>query len=129
MTNRTKAKVAGKTVKGLAKYPVARKAARPAVKLAFRAGKPVAKRKARQRVAPITDAAQRVGEAAGLAYAMIATYGPDAARQLGLIEPPPKPKRTAPRVVAGAVIGGTAVYFLDPDSGEQRRKKVADLVS
>ncbi|MBV8988995.1 MAG: YtxH domain-containing protein [Solirubrobacterales bacterium] len=31
--------------------------------------------------------------------------------------------------MAGAVIGGTAVYFLDPDSGEERRKKVTDLVS
>ncbi len=133
MKNSTKAKAAGKTVKGLAKYPIARqatvKAARPTTKLAFKVAKPIAKRKATQKMAPIAEAAQRVGEVAGLAYAVIATYGPDAARELGLIEPPPKPKRTLPRVVIGVVIGGTAVYFLDPDSGDERRKKVAGLVS
>jgi hypothetical protein len=51
-----------------------------------------------------------------------------AAYALGLIEPP-KPKRTAPRIAAGAVLGAGAVYLLDPEQGKQHRRRVAQLVT
>jgi uncharacterized Zn-binding protein involved in type VI secretion len=133
LTNGTKATLAGKTAKGLVKYPAARratiKATRPSAKLAFKVGKPVVKRRAKQQLERIGEAAERFGEVVTAVGSVVATYGPDAARQLGLLEPPPKPKRTAPRVAVGVVIGGVAVYFLDPDLGPERRKRVAGLVS
>ena len=140
LTNGTKSTLAGKTAKGLVKYPAARratvKAARPSAKLVFKVGKPVVKRRAKQQLERIGEAAERFGEivtAVGTVATevgtVLATYGPDAARQLGLLEPPPRPKRTAPRVAVGVVIGGVAVYFLDPDLGPERRKRVAALVS
>ena len=133
LTNGTKATVARKTAKGLVKYPAARrvtvKAAPPTAKLAFKVGKPLVMRRARQGVERISEAAERFGEAATTLGAVLATYGPDAARQLGLLEPPPKPKRTAPRVLIGIVIGAGAVYLLDPEHGQERRQQVVDLVS
>jgi hypothetical protein len=134
----TKGKAGVKGAKALAKRPqllangakaavpagrFALKARKPALKVgkpALKAGKPVLKRKARKRADQIEDAARRFGEA-------LAVYGPQAAYELGLAEPP-KPKRTAPRVVAGIVIGASAMYFLEPGQGSERRKKVVELV-
>ena len=60
--------------------------------------------------------AERLGDLLGTT---LATYGPQAAQQLGLAEPPKK-KRTAPRVALGIVIGATAVYFFEPERGAAR---------
>jgi hypothetical protein len=38
-------------------------------------------------------------------------------------------KRTAPKVAAGAVLGASAMYFLEPEHGKEHREKVAQLVS
>ncbi|HLY51215.1 MAG TPA: hypothetical protein VKR21_18630 [Solirubrobacteraceae bacterium] len=54
-------------------------------------------------------------------------HAPRAAYDLGLAEPP-KPKRTAPRLVAGVVIAASAVYFLEPEHGKEHREKVTQLV-
>lgn len=56
----------------------------------------------------------------------MAVHATRAAYELGLAKPP---KRTTPRVVAGIVIGASAVYFLEPESGPKHRKKVVKLVS
>lgn len=56
----------------------------------------------------------------------VAVHATRAAYELGLAKPP---KRTTPRVVAGIVIGASAVYFLEPESGPKHRKKVVKLVS
>lgn len=121
----TKGILAGKATKGVAKRPGLRgagaRAAAPAGKLGLRVGKPVAKHQARQRIERIGEAARSFGEA-------LATYGPQAAEEFGLVEPP-KPKRTAPRVAAGIVIGAGAVYFLEPEHGREHREKVLRLVA
>jgi hypothetical protein len=70
----------------------------------------------------------RIGEAMRSAGETLVTYGPQAAQNLGLVEVP-KPKRTAPRVAAGVVIGAGAMYFLEPEHGKEHREKVAHLVS
>jgi F0F1-type ATP synthase membrane subunit c/vacuolar-type H+-ATPase subunit K len=106
-----------KAVKGVANNP-------NVVKLGAKASKPVAKRKARKGVKRV----ERFGEAAAEFGRELVVYGPQAAQELGLIEQP-KPKRTAPRVAAGVVIGATAVYFLEPETGREHREKVMKLVA
>lgn len=107
--------VAGvKATKGVAKNP----------RTVVKASKPVAKRKARKGV----NRVERFGEAAAAFGRELVVYGPQAAQELGLVEAP-KPKRTAPRVAAGVVIGAGAVYFLEPEHGREHREKVTQLVA
>jgi hypothetical protein len=107
-------KAGAKTASPIAKFSA--KATKPVAKLA----KPVAKRRARNRIESISDALRSAADE-------LVTYGPQAAQELGLVEPP-KPKRTAPRVMAGVVIGASAMYFLEPEHGKEHREKVAELV-
>jgi hypothetical protein len=100
------------------------KATKPAAKVAVKAGKPMAKRRARRRGDQMIDVARMLGDRARLAGEVLVVYGPMVAYELGLAERP-TPKRTAPRVMAGIVIGATAVYFLDAE----HREKVGGLVS
>ena len=80
----------------------------PAIRFGFKLSKPVAKRKARERVEPALVVVRTVGP-------LVAEYGPPLAEQFGLIEKP-KPKRTAPRVLVGVVIGAGAMYVLSQRS-------------
>jgi hypothetical protein len=120
----TKGKAGFKAAKGLAKRPRllagGAQAALPVGKLGLRASKPVLKRQARRRIDQLDKTAHTLGE-------MLAVQGPRAAYELGLAEPP-KPKRTAPRVAAGVIIGASAVYFLEPEHGREHREKVAQIV-
>jgi hypothetical protein len=121
----TKGKVGLKAAKGAAKRPRAvlagTRAAIPAAKLGVKASRPLLKRRARQRADQLLDVSRKVGQA-------LTVYGPQTAYELGLAEPP-KPKRTAPRLAAGIVIGASAVYFLEPGQGREHRERVAQLVS
>jgi hypothetical protein len=123
LSTAVKAKAGAKAVKGAAKNPgVVRfgaQASKPVVKL--RVKTPLAKRGARRRFEHFGETARDFGET-------LVAYGPSAAAELGLVEAP-KAKRTAPRLVAGAVLGAGAVYFLEPESGPAHRDKVKDLVS
>jgi hypothetical protein len=125
LSTTTKAKLGAKSAKGVAKNPgilrVSGKAASPIAKLGVKAGKPFAKRRARQN-------AQKVGDAVRTVATTLAVYGPEAARELGLVDAP-KPKRTAPRVAAGVVIGAGAMYLLEPEHGREHREQLAKLVS
>ena len=120
-----KARIGVKSAKTAVKHPrsvrISGKAITPLSKVALKAGSPLVKRRVRRRVEQLGDAARVIGET-------LVTYGPPAAYELGLAEPP-KPKRTAPRVAAGIVIGASAVYFLEPEHGREHREKVAQLVS
>jgi hypothetical protein len=124
ISNKTKGKAGFKVAKATAKRPQVllsgTKIALPAGKAGLKASKPLLKRRARQRVDQLDKASRTLGEA-------LAVYAPRAAYDLGLAEPP-KPKRTAPRVVAGAVIGASAMYFLEPGHGKEHREKVGQLV-
>lgn len=110
----TKRKVGVKAAKGLAMRP-------ELARLTFRAGKPLLKRRARQSAEQLADAARTV-------VTILAIYGPLVGQELGLVEAP-KPKRTAPYVAAGVVIGASAVYFLEPRYGRERRQQLLRLVS
>jgi hypothetical protein len=98
------------------------KAAAPAAKGGFKVTKAVGKRKARRRIEDLGDAARSVAD-------LLAFYAPEAAEALGWIEPP-KPKRTAPRVLLGVVIGATTMYLLEPGApGREHRAQLARLVA
>ena len=126
LSNSTKGKVglkaAGAAIKSPSATRLVAKASAPAAKGGMRLGKSIAKRKASHRIEDVGKTARAVGET-------IAIYGPEAAQLFGWVEPP-KPKRTAPRVLVGIAIGATAMFLLEPGaSGKERRAKVLSLVS
>ena len=125
LSNSTKGKVGRKAAGAAIRHPSATrkvaKASAPAAKGGLRLGKAIAKRKASRRIEDVGKTARAVGET-------IAMYGPEAARLFGWTEPP-KPKRTAPRVLVGIVIGATAMFLFEPGAaGKERRAKVLALV-
>jgi hypothetical protein len=121
----TKTKAAAKAAKIAVANPrpfrVGARAARPVGKVGFKATKPLAKRRARQRVEDLGQAARSARETA-------VVYGPRVAYALGLVEVP-KRKPMTPFFVAGIVIGASAMYFLDTGRGGERRRRVAQLVT
>lgn len=126
LSNSTKGKVglkaAGAAIKNPAATRLVAKASAPAAKGGLRLGKAAAKRKASRRIEDVGKTARTVGET-------IAIYGPEAAQLFGWVEPP-KPKRTAPRVLVGVVIGAMAMFMLEPSAaGKERRAKARSLVS
>ena len=125
LSTAAKSTTAVKTAKGAVKRPALMRAGAratpPVGKLALKAGAPLLKRRTRRRARRLGQTARAIGET-------LVVYGPPAAYELGLAEPP-KPKRTAPRVAAGIVIGASAVYFLEPEHGREHREKVTQLVS
>ena len=124
-------KPAAKVVKPAAKARFLTRAIKPAakaglltraVKPAAKAGKAFGKRRARQR-------AESVGHTASVVSETLLIQVPEAAREMGFIERP-APKRTAPRVAAGVLIGASAMYLLEPGGhGKEHREKVQSLVS
>ena len=76
----------------------------PAAKVGIGFRKAQAKRRARKRVGQVGRTALTVGE-----VLLVKTRA--AAQELGLIERP-APKRTAPRVIVGVVLGAGATYLL-----------------
>ncbi len=117
-----KAKAAGAALKNPGKVWLAAKAANPAAKISSAPGKALAKRRARRRTVQVGQTARTVGE-------VLLIQAPQAAQELGLIERP-APKRTAPRVVAGLMIGAGAMYLLEPgEHGREHREKVLTIVS
>jgi hypothetical protein len=121
----TKGKVGMKAAKTAARNPgllrLGAQPTRPAGKFGLKAGKPLLKRRACRRAARLGETARTMGET-------LVTYGPQAAYELGLAEPP-KPKRTTPRVAAGVLLGASAMYFLEPEHGREHREKLTELLS
>lgn len=109
VSSKAKSKVAKKAATNPRLTWTVFKRALPIVRFGFKLGKPVVKRKARQRVEPALVVVRTVGP-------LVAEYGPPLAEQFGLIERP-KEKRTAPRVLVGVVIGAGAMYVLSQRSG------------
>jgi hypothetical protein len=126
LSNSTKGKAslkaAGAAIKNPAATRLVAKASAPAAKGGLRLVKRAAKRKASQRIEDVAKTARTLGET-------IAIYGPEAAQLFGWVEPP-KPKRTAPRVLVGVIIGAAAMFMLEPSAaGKERRAKARDFVS
>jgi hypothetical protein len=95
---------------------------RPAAKIGWAVGAPMARRRAGRRAGRISDAVRSTAEE-------LITYGPSAAEELGLVKPRSRSRHTAPALAAGVAIGAGAVYFLEPEHGREHREKVAALVS
>jgi hypothetical protein len=125
-TRKRKPGLATTAALGLVDDPAIRHAALeatpPVAKLGLNVGKRFAQRRAQRRIEQLSDAINALG-------AIVAAYGPIVARQLGLIEEPPKAKRTGPLVAAGALAGASAVYFLEPGSGRAHRRQVQKLIA
>jgi hypothetical protein len=133
LSNSTKGKAGLKVAGAAMKHPAATrfvaKTSRPAAKGGLKLGKTIAKRKASRRIEEASRRIEDVGKTARVVGEMIAIYGSEAAQLFGWVEPP-KPKRTAPRVLVGIVIGATAMFLLEPsEAGKERRAKVLGLVS
>jgi len=152
-SKKTAARVGVKGAKVMARHPRVRRAtiraARPTAKAGWKVGKVVAKRKVRQRVKgwserietvsdrlgglgdgleQLGDGIERLGGVAQFLGQMAVVYGPPAAEVFGLIEAP-KPRRTAPALMAGIAIGAVGVYFLEPEHGPDRRRRVQKFVA
>lgn len=144
MSTTTKGRIGLKLAGQGARHPKAvllggratKRAAGPLARLGLTVGAPIARRRARRRARDlghtaqsVAHGAQSVAETALAVGEALVTRGPLAAQRLGLAEAP-KPKRTAPRVVAGAALGASAVYFLEPGGpGKEHRQRALELVS
>lgn len=116
LSTKTKARVGVMTAKQAAKHP----------KLALRGAKgakPVVRsvvnmraRQARQQAAVVIDAGRSIAQTAF-----------EAGRQAARAQAPRK--RSAPRVMLGIAVGATAMYLLDPASGDERRRNVLGLIT
>ncbi len=116
----TNGKLGLRGAKLLARNPTIARAVPPAARLGLTLGKPMAKRRARQRREDLSKAAQTVRR-------ILATYWPEAARQLQIGEPPRR-RRNAPLLAVGVGIGASAVYFLEPGTGKEHRERVLKLI-
>jgi hypothetical protein len=125
-SKKAKASVGVETARGLIEDPEIRQAAAQAAagtsRLGFSVTKRVARRKTRRRLKRYRDVAQAVGP-------VLATYGPQAAQSLGLVEQPTSKPRRRPALAAGVVIGASTVYFLEPGAGRGHRQQLARAVA
>jgi hypothetical protein len=116
LSTKTKARVGVKTAKQAAKHPkLALRGAR-GTRPVVRAVVSMRTRQVRDQAAAVLDAGRSVGQTLF-----------DAGRQAATAQVPGK--RTAPRVAVGIVIGATAMYFVDPASGGERRRGVLGLIT
>jgi hypothetical protein len=97
-------------------------AAPPMAKLGLNLGRRFARRRTQRRI-------EQINEVVNTIAVLATTYGPILAQQLGVVEEPPKAKRTAPLVVVGALAGAGAVYFLEPGAGAKHRRQIQKLVA
>jgi hypothetical protein len=114
-------KAVGSALKNPGVTRVAARAAAPVGKAGLSFRKRLAKQRAQRRV-------QRAGKAARTVGNTLLVEAPEAAQRLGLIERP-APKRTAPRIAVGVLLGASAMYMLEPGVGRQHRERVLSLVS
>ena len=110
----TTAKAGAKGATKLAQSRTVRRAAKPPAKATWFVGKKLAKRKAKKHARRYSEAAQRYGEAARMAWSAVLIYGPMAAEVLGVVEQP-KPRRRVPAFLTGIGVGagvGAGVAYL-----------------
>jgi hypothetical protein len=92
-------------------------AAPPLARLGLGVGKRMARKRAELRF-------QQAGRTLTTLGALVSSYGPQIAQQLGLVEPP-KRRRVAPAVATAAVVGAGAIYLAQQP---QQRRKLTRLI-
>jgi hypothetical protein len=115
LSTKTKARVGVKTAKQAAKHPKLVLRGAQGAKPVVRGVVKVRTRQARHQAAAVLDAGRSIGQT-------VFEAGRQAAQDAAQVQL--SRKRTASRVAVGIVIGATAMYFLDPASGEERRRNV-----
>jgi hypothetical protein len=122
----TKTKLGAKAVKQVAGKPGLLRIVPPAAGFGWKVAKPLAKRRARKR-------AEHVGEAVRAAAVTVSTYTPKVVRTVESLTAPPKRRPVSPALVgvplgAGVLVGGAAVYLLEPQVGREHRRQLRRLV-
>lgn len=127
LSTKTKARAGAKTARIIVQNPLLRtavtEAGPPIARLGVTAGKKRMSRKGRKQL-------EQMGDALGTVARLTTNYAPQAAQaaqELGLVEAP-KPKRTMPRLLAGAAFGALAMFLLEPGHGREHRRQVQRLL-
>jgi hypothetical protein len=116
LSTNMKARVGVKTAKQAAKHPkLAVRGARGAAP-AVRGAVNIWMGQARHRATAVLDAGRSIGQTVF-----------EAGRQAAQAEAPRK--RTAPAIAMGIAVGAAAMYFLDPASGDERRRNVLGTIT
>ena len=96
--------------------------AAPLARLSFGVSRRMARRRAQRRwdqIAPTINALT----------SLAATFGPHLAEQFGIVEPPRRTSRVAPKLAIGALVGAGAFYLLEPQHGPEHRRQVQRLIA
>jgi hypothetical protein len=120
LSTKTKTRLGVKTAKQAAKHPKLALRGAQGAKPVVRAVVNMRAREARRQAAAVLVAGRSIAET-------VYEVGRQAAQSAARAQAPRK--RTAPRVAVGIAVGGSAMYFLDPASGDQRRRAVIGLIT
>ena len=104
VSKKTKARAGVKGAKLVARHPMLRRAT---LRAARPAGNMIVKRRVRRQVDPLGDTARTIGD---IVFVLV-VYGPELARELGLVQAPQR-KRTVLLIAVGVAVGAGAVYLL-----------------
>ncbi|HET9123796.1 MAG TPA: hypothetical protein VFN65_02795 [Solirubrobacteraceae bacterium] len=96
------------------------RAARPALRGAVKGTSRVERRRARHRAESLVGSGRAIGQT-------LLALGRQAADEAA--EAQARRKRTMPRVAAGVAIGAGAMYFLEPGSGAEHRRRAQRLIA
>ncbi len=115
-STKTKTKVGVKAARQAAKHPKLVLRGAQGAKPVVRGAVNMRTRQARNQAAAVLDAGRSVGQTIF-----------EAGQQAAQAQVPRK--RTVPRVAVGIGVGAATMYFLDPASGDQRRRSVLGLIA
>jgi hypothetical protein len=104
VSKKTKARAGVKGAKLAARHPMLRRAT---LRAARPAGNMIVKRRVRRQVDPLGDTARTIGD---IVFVLV-VYGPELARELGLVQAPQR-KRTVLLIAVGVAVGAGALYLL-----------------
>ena len=118
LSTNMKARIGVKTAKQAAKHPkLALRGARGATP-AVRGAVNIWMGQARQRSTAVLEVGRSIGQTVF-----------EAGRQAAQAQAQAPRRRTAPAIAVGIAVGAAAMYFLDPASGDERRRNVLEMIT